>query len=73
MEDTNGDNNITGLFRLHEGVSGASRAENVQDLHRLQKSSTRPRVDGEMLLLACLTFNLQCHFLNLCMAVMCHL
>lgn len=30
-------------MRLVEGISHPSRAEDVQDLHRLQKSSTKPR------------------------------
>ena len=30
-------------FRLHEGVSNPSRAEDQAHLHRLQKSSTKPR------------------------------
>lgn len=35
------------MYRLHEGVSHASRASDVGELHRLQKSSTKPRHDGE--------------------------
>lgn len=35
------------MYRLHEGVSHASRAADVGELHRLQKSSTKPRHDGE--------------------------
>ena len=35
------------MWRLHEGVSGASRAVDVAELYRLQKSSTKPRHDGE--------------------------
>ena len=30
-------------FRLHEGISNPSRAEDLPHLHRLQKSSTKPR------------------------------
>ena len=30
-------------WRLHEGISHPSRADNLQDLHRLQTSSTKPR------------------------------
>lgn len=30
-------------FRLHEGISNPSRAEDQAHLHRLQKSSTKPR------------------------------
>ena len=30
-------------MRLVEGISHPSRANDVQDLHRLQKSSTKPR------------------------------
>lgn len=33
----------TATFRLNEGVSHSSRAEDLDDLHRLQKSSTKPR------------------------------
>ena len=33
----------TATFRLNEGVSHSSRAEDLEDLHRLQKSSTKPR------------------------------
>ena len=35
------------MYRLHEGVSHASRASDVGELHRLQKSSTKPRHDGK--------------------------
>lgn len=38
------------MYRLHEGVSHASRASDVGELHRLQKSSTKPRHDGEFLI-----------------------
>ena len=31
------------IWRLHEGVSNPSRAENLQDLRRLQTSVTKPR------------------------------
>ena len=37
------DDSKSATWRLHEGVSTASRAENLQDLHRLQKSATKPR------------------------------
>jgi len=40
------DNARTSTFRLHEGTSHPSRAGNVDDLHRLQKSVTRARHDG---------------------------
>ena len=41
------DNHRTSTFRLHEGTSHPSRADNVDDLHRLQKSVTKARHDGE--------------------------
>ena len=44
--DAEGDNHRTSTFRLHEGVSHPSRADNVDDLHRLQKSVTKARHDG---------------------------
>ena len=47
--DSDADINPLALWRLHEGVSGASRAVDVAELHRLQKSSTKPRHDGEEL------------------------
>ena len=37
----------TSTFRLHEGTSHPSRAGNVDDLHRLQKSVTKARHDGK--------------------------
>ena len=37
------DDSKSATWRLHEGISNASRAENLQDLHRLQKSATKPR------------------------------
>ena len=46
--DSDADTNpLMSMWRLHEGVSGASRAVDVAELHRLQKSSTKPRHDGE--------------------------
>ena len=41
------DNHRTSTFRLHEGTANPSRADNVDDLHRLQKSVTKARHDGE--------------------------
>lgn len=37
----------TTTFRLNEGVSHSSRAEDIADLHRLQKSSTKPQTGAE--------------------------
>lgn len=41
-EDTNG-NDKTTTYRLNEGINSVSRAEDLDDLKRLQKSSTKPR------------------------------
>ena len=40
-------------FRLHEGISNPSRAEDLPHLHRLQKSSTKPRSGALLLLCRC--------------------
>jgi len=37
----------TTTFRLNEGVSHSSRAEDIADLHRLQKSSTKPQTGAK--------------------------
>ena len=42
-EDGGGEEDDKNTMRLVEGISHPSRAEDVQDLHRLQKSSTKPR------------------------------
>lgn len=42
-EDGAFDEDDKNTMRLVEGISHPSRAEDVQDLHRLQKSSTKPR------------------------------
>lgn len=44
-EDGTGEEDDKNTMRLVEGISHPSRAEDVQDLHRLQKSSTKPRQD----------------------------
>ena len=42
-EDGSHEEDDKNTMRLVEGISHPSRAEDVQDLHRLQKSSTKPR------------------------------
>lgn len=45
--DAEGDNHRTSTFRLTDCTSHPSRADNVDDLHRLQKSVTKARHDGK--------------------------
>jgi len=45
--DAEGDSHRTSTFRLTDCTSHPSRADNVDDLHRLQKSVTKARHDGK--------------------------
>lgn len=51
-EDGTGEEDDKNTMRLVEGISHPSRAEDVQDLHRLQKSSTKPRQGAQSALCA---------------------
>lgn len=42
-EDGSYEEDDKNTMRMVEGISHPSRANDVQDLHRLQKSSTKPR------------------------------